>query len=63
MEERIRTATIEVQAALAELTARGFITVTTMPDGRSCYEFNRVKEEECRRWLMEGGLEEEKSSR
>lgn len=51
LEQRIRNAVADVEAALSELVAKGFLVARRGADGRTYYGLNRDKEREVRRHL------------
>ena len=51
LEQRIRDALADVEAALSELVAKGFLAARLCGDGRTYYGLNLDKEREVRRHL------------
>jgi hypothetical protein len=51
LEQRIRWAFADVEAALSELVANDFLVANQCRDGRTYYGLNQVKEREIRRHL------------
>jgi hypothetical protein len=51
LEQRIRSAVAEVEAALGALVSQGFVVARECRDGRTYYGLNRAKEREVRRYL------------
>ena len=51
LEQRIRDALADVEAALSELVAKGFLVARRCGDGRTYYGLNLNKEREVRRYL------------
>lgn len=51
LEQRIRSAVAEVQAALGALVSQEFVVARECRDGRTYYRLNRAKEREVRRYL------------
>ena len=51
LEQRIRTAVVEVEAALSDLVGQDFLIMRQCRDGRMYYGLNRAKVREIRRHL------------
>lgn len=51
LEQQIRRAVSEVEAALSQLVAEGFLVARQGGDGRTYYGMNRAKERDIRRYL------------
>ncbi|MBV8901861.1 MAG: hypothetical protein JOY92_17305 [Verrucomicrobia bacterium] len=51
LEQRIRDAVADVEAALSELVTKGFLVARQCADGQTYYGLNRDKEREVRRHL------------
>jgi len=52
LEHRIQQATIELQSALSDLVANGFVVRRQEADGRTYYQLNREKEAAIIAWLQ-----------
>ena len=62
LEQRIRTAVADVEAALRDLVAQDFLITRQCRDGRTYYGLNRVKVREIRRHLrIDGAARQSKS--
>jgi hypothetical protein len=53
LEQRIRCAIADVEAALSDLVRNNFLIAVQRPDGRISYGLNREREREIRRHLRE----------
>ena len=54
LEQRIRSAVAEVEAALNDLVTKEFVVARECQDGRTYYGLNRAKAREVRRYLRTG---------
>jgi hypothetical protein len=59
LEQRIRSAIAEVEAALRDLVSRDFVIARECQDGHTYYGLNRAKEREIRRHLRTGAAAHE----
>jgi hypothetical protein len=54
LEQRIRSAVVDVEAALCALVSQGFVVARECRNGQIYYGLNRAKEREVRRYLRIG---------